>query len=511
MDKKTEKTYTIRLTDGDVLNCREGENLYGVLAAAGKIDAPCGGRGICGKCRVTVNGEEKLACLTRVASDLEIAVPDTAAASPIQTSGAGREIDIDPALPGDLGIAFDLGTTTIAAALVDLKSGATLGTSSRMNSQSRFGQDVISRIRESVSSPEGAARLRDAAAGDLTALTLDLLQREKAEPDRVKRAVICGNTTMIHLLLGADCSGLAKAPYRPAFEGPMECGPDRLSLPLAGGCRILMLPAVSAFVGGDITAGILACGLKKTEVPVLFIDIGTNSEIVLADRGRLVSCSCAAGPALEGMNISCGTRAKNGAVEDVKTRGGQVLIRTIGDGLADGICGSGILAAVTALLACGAMDRSGRLLDKPAGTPLAIHFPFIGEEEAGRYFRITPQIHLTQKDIRQIQLAKGAILSGIRALLRAVGKEAEDIPRVIVSGQFGSHLAPEDLTGAGLLPKEWLGRIFYAGNTSMSGAKIALLSQREADACPDLIRDMEYIELSRTPGYSDLYIDSLNF
>ncbi|MEG1136901.1 MAG: ASKHA domain-containing protein, partial [Anaerovoracaceae bacterium] len=277
--------------------------------------------------------------------------------------------------------------------------------------------------------------------------------------------------------------------------------------------RLYCLPSVSAFIGGDIVAGAYVCGLQKEPGCILFIDIGTNGEIVLADHGHLLSCSCAAGPALEGMNISCGTRAASGAIEDVKITEEGVILTTIEQEPAMGICGSGILAVVKELIRTGLVKKSGAFIKRSELDPLDYRYSMIQENGKKREFILSehPKFLITQSDIRQVQLAKGAILSGFNALLKVAGKEMKDLDKVLIAGQFGAHLSKDSLTGTGILPQEIQSKLEYLGNSAKTGAYMALMSEEIKREMEELAMAVDYMELAETKGYERVFTDSLIF
>ena len=501
-----------------LLTASAEENLYAALAAAALMAAPCGGRGTCGKCKLRVLAGElspqpaeskffteaelaagwRLACLHQ-AAELTVFLPVEEKAAEIKVDGYLPEFRL--ADQAGYGIVVDIGSTTLAAALVDLASGQLLARAVRLNSQGAFGQDVLSRISYAGQNENGLKQLRSAILSDLQILCRELLAADTSAARALQQVVIAGNTTMIHILAGVDPSPLGRAPYQMAFTGSPALTAGDLALPIAADCPVYCLPAVSAFVGGDITAGILACRLDQSPDRVLFLDIGTNGEIVLSNQGRLLACSCATGPALEGMNISCGSVAKNGAIEDVSIEDGQVECVTIGKAPATGLCGSGLLAAVAELLRNGLLDARGRLQKISP----------IQEADGKRRLPLTENLYLTQQDIRQVQLAKGAILAGIHSLLAAAGISAAEVDRVIVAGQFGAHLKAMDLIDCGFLPREMTGKISYAGNTSLSGAYLCLVGQDEKAACQQLFTQVDYLELATLPDYQADFVRCLNF
>lgn len=480
-----------------------GNNLYAVLCNNNIIDAPCGGKGICGKCRVTVDNTSVLSCLYTVKKDITVITPPKTKISPIVSKGYCKEFEKDKFSNGEMGIAIDIGTTTVVASLVDLSSGREVVSLSTLNSQKAYGQDVITRIHYQAENENGIDTLKKIIVNDLTNLISGIYQSQIVKQFQIKRVTIGANTTMIHLLLGEKSITLAQAPYKPAFDGAVKCSNKRIPIPVNDECEIYCLPAISAFVGGDITAGILACNLKNNKESVLLIDIGTNGEIVLSRNGKLCCCSCAAGPALEGMNISCGMRAAEGAIDDITITDKEISYKTIGNKEALGICGSGLLSAISEMVKKGYLKSSGRFADSK----------YVKRIEGKNCFVIDDKrnIYITQSDIRQVQLAKGAILSGIKALLEHEKITEFDVKEVLVAGQFGAHLKSDSLTFTGILPSSWNNKIKYVGNTSKSGAYICLLSQEECNMCEHITNKIDYLELSTLQGYDNLFIKCLNF
>lgn len=534
------------------VDCAQGENLYRALAARHWMDAPCGGMGKCGKCRLRLLSDcpvkpgdaqfftqaeldagWRLACLHTADADMEVELTPQETVGEIVSGGLMRSGEGTPVVtkrraengdtellrggevvltePGDTlsrlyGVAVDIGTTTVVATLVDLHTGKELTSASCINSQKIYGQDVMSRIQHA-SRPEGAAELQSVILQDLRDL-LEHLYAHNADgvgAEDVYEIAVAANNTMIHLLLRADASGMGRTPYRPALQGGQIRTAAELHLPASPACSVYCLPAVSAFVGGDITAGVLTCSLEQTDKTVLFIDIGTNGELVLSRGGKMYACSCAAGPALEGMNISCGMRAAVGAVEDVsldeETSG--VHLAVIGDTQPRGLCGSGILSAVAQLRSRDIIQRTGRLRDHPLVEKSDGKKRVVLDRENG--------IVLTQNDIRQVQLAKGAILSGIQTMMRFADIGPADIDEVLVAGQFGAHLKVESLVGAGIIPAELGPTVRYVGNTSKSGAVLCLMSQTERQKVTDIAGRIEYIELSALEGYEKVFVQAMQF
>ncbi|MBC3889706.1 DUF4445 domain-containing protein [Acetobacterium paludosum] len=542
-----------------VYECDPEDNLYHFMTGLNLIDAPCGGVGCCGKCKVKIlegnvipaDAEKeffseqetaagwRLACLHTVKGELTLELEPEEVIGEIISKGFLKEFTKKPYISKHLdelgntlvmagnevidrevgdtrnrlfGLAIDIGTTTVVAALIDMSNGRELSSMSCLNGQKIFGQDVITRINYAMIQKNGTLIQQKTILTDLKNLIAKIIAECHREYDLtandIYEVTVGGNTTMIHLLAGIDPSSMGTAPYTPGFRGPLILsGINDLQLPVSKNCLVYCLPSVSAFVGGDITAGILACSIQQNPGNILFIDIGTNGEMVLSKGGKLSACSCAAGPALEGMNISCGMRAANGSIEEVKLRGDgadiSVAISVIGNEKPKGLCGSGLLSAVAELNRTGILRKSGRLLDHPLVEKVAGKKHFIIDQEN--------DIYLTQQDIRQVQLAKGAILSGIQAMVQANEMTFGEINQVMVAGQFGANLKAESLTGAGLIPSELEDVITYVGNTSKSGAYLCLLSTEERATGEKIVDEVSYIELSRLAGYEKLFIKAMKF
>lgn len=401
-------------------------------------------------------------------------------------------------------LAVDIGTTTVVCSLVNMQSGALVTEEAFLNPQKAFGLDVLSRIHHSMEAEEGVAALQRVLIDRLNTAIRALTDRAAVRPELVYEAVISGNATMIHSLLALPMSSLGRAPYASVYRRAAAFSACTLGLEMCPDGVVYCVPAVSTYIGGDIVAGAVVANLDRARDHVLLIDIGTNGEIVLSRQGRLLSCSCAAGPALEGMNISCGMRAEPGAIEGVRFREGRFVLSVIGGGPPRGICGSGILEAVCAGLHCGAISASGRL-DK--------RHPLVEAEAGPGRLVLSAEygICLSQKDIRQVQLSKGAILSGVLTLLRHAGLEETQIDRVLVAGQFGRHLTPESLTGSGLIPLGLRDKIRYIGNASQMGAIACLHSREKRRQAEEIAGEMDYIELSALEGYETAFARAMTF
>ncbi len=503
------------------------------------VDSACGGRGTCGKCKVNIidaNGADaletgvQLACKVFPKSDITIepvrnnasnnaSNNDTATGYKALTSGYLPEFEFDSsAVPASApyGIAIDIGTTTVVCTLVDMRTGEMLGQASEINAQKDFGADVISRITYEIENPEtGIEKLQEAIVCVINRMIAEVCQNNRISSSQVNEVSVSANCTMTHMLLGVDARSIGVAPFTPAFTEAMYVTAESIGISAAPGAMIYCLPQVSGYIGGDIVAGAHVCDLKDEPGNVMFIDIGTNGEIVLSSHGKLISCSCAAGPALEGMNISCGMRAEEGAIEDVEITEEGVNIKVIGDIEPVGICGSGILAAVKELVRTGIVKDSGAFVRTRRLNTDDYRLKYIRVDEEGkRSFVISSKnapISISMLDVRQVQLAKGAILSGFTALLNKSGLKYEDLDKVIVAGQFGAHLPASSLTGSGLLPFEVEDKIEYVGNTSMTGAYMALMSRKERSAMEELAKQIEYLELGAIENYENLLADCMMF
>ncbi|ATW27802.1 ASKHA domain-containing protein [Candidatus Formimonas warabiya] len=412
------------------------------------------------------------------------------------------------------GLAVDIGTTTVVIALIDLVSGRELGTEAMINAQKNYGLDVLTRVTYAQEHPEeGRKQLQAAIVDSLNEMMEMLCTRYQVDPDKIYEITVAANCTMLHLLLRVDAVSLGKSPYAPIFTRSKDLPAGDIGLKASPGARLYCLPSVSAYIGADIVAGAYVAELSKQKGNVLFIDIGTNGEIVLSHQGRLLSCSCAAGPALEGMNISAGMRAAHGAIEDVKITPSGIELKVIGDEEPVGLCGSGILAVVRELLLHGFMRKEGALIKRETLPAEDYRHNLLVAEGNKRSVLLsgTPPIAITQGDVRQVQLAKGAILSGFYALLSKAGITMDELDKVIIAGQFGAHLPAESLIGTGILPRGLEEKIIYIGNSSKTGAYIALMSVEAREEMEHLAREMDYMELSASEGYERLFVDCLAF
>ena len=460
-----------------------GKTVLEILAEQGiySMDTPCGGRGKCGKCLIKLTGrvsrpadneisllgngtDLRLACLARAEGDFGYELPDLTETEVLTDFSEEKLIRTsnDKKL-----LAVDVGTTTVAMYIIE--NGEVTEKLSFVNPQKLHGADVISRL---VFAKENSEALKS----ELT----DVISKHCKD---IAYAVICGNTAMEHFLTGEDSSGISKLPFKPATLFGCE-------YPMPFAKITYMAPCVAAYVGGDITCGAVACDMDRVEELTLYIDIGTNGEIVLADSERALCCAAAAGPAFEGANIECGCIAQTGAIEKVWYDEG-LKYKTIANAPAIGICGSGLIDCVAALLEAELLDETGKL-----------------EKDKYPLYR---NIYISQKDIRSLQTAKAAIAAGIKTLLAEMKKPVTDIKKVMVAGGFGMHIDSESACDIGLIPAELRGRIEFLGNCAGLGAVNCALSETERKRTEAFAKRLEYIELSGHKKFNELYIDEMYF
>ncbi len=438
-------------------------------------------------------------------------------------------IDVEP---GDTtaaryAIAFDLGTTTVVGTLLDVGTGTPVAVTSMLNKQQPFGGDVITRISATMMDKDTLGRLQEAAGATLSELAGQICREGGVDPAQVYEIAIAGNATMTALALGIDPEPLGVAPFVMSTAQPPSVLASDLGLTLHPRARAFFFPALGAYVGGDIVAGMLATGMDRDKRTRLFIDVGTNCEIVLSDGDTILSTAAPAGPAFEGGAIRCGMRAADGAIEVIKVDphalgdDPAVTLGVIGDVEPRGLCGSGLVDAVAELVRVGLLDRSGRLVPdetaKEIAPALADRMAKIGEERVFLLHRPTPEtepaecVYLSQRDVRELQFAKAAISTGWTLLLEQLGLEHRDVQQVLLAGSFGSYLSPASAVRIGLVPKLPVLRIVAAGNVAGEGAKMALLSIRERAGARALLEEVAYVELSDRPDFNDKFVEQLAF
>jgi uncharacterized 2Fe-2S/4Fe-4S cluster protein (DUF4445 family) len=366
---------------------------------------------------------------------------------------------------------------------------------------------VISRISATMMDPDALGRLQLRAQETLDALAGEVCEEAGVVRGEVYEVVLAGNMTMTQLVLGIDPEPLSMVPFIVTARELPELKAAELGVSVHERAPAVIFPALGAYVGGDIVAGMLASGLTRDRRIRLFIDVGTNSEIALGSAERVLATSAPAGPAFEAAQIRCGMRAAEGAIEGVKIAGDEVTLAVIGDEEPRGICGSGLVDCVAELVKAGVIDRSGRFSDDVA-PGLAARLDKIGEE---RVFRLSDDVFLSQRDVRELQFAKASIATGWQLLLRDLGLEASDINQVLLAGSFGAFLSPASAVRIGLVPDLALPRIVSAGNVAGEGAKMAALSLRERAAARAILEEVTYVEMSGRSDFNDLFVEQLAF
>jgi uncharacterized 2Fe-2S/4Fe-4S cluster protein (DUF4445 family) len=472
-------------------------------------DTSCNGRGICGKCKVRVLGgacsaateSEKallgpdfpsfrLACQCKAKGTVTLDLPMPAKPDRICSDFPGT-VTADANRTG-LGIALDIGTTTLALFLADRSTGTILGKQAALNKQRAFGADVISRIDHCNEHADGLQVLHDTITSQVASLVSKMIASIGRSDDELTAISVAANTTMLHLFVGENPEGLAHAPFTARFLDERQYRATDLGLPFER-CTVSLVGGIGAYVGSDITAGIHSSDLEEKGKVNLLLDLGTNGEIALWDKDRLLTCSCAAGPVFEGSCISCGTGSIDGAICRVREDrpDGPIRYETIGNKDPIGICGSGIIDLASLLVRRSIVDRTGAMQQDFAleGTGLV----------------------LTRRDIREIQLAKAAISGGIHTLLRECGRKAEEVDRVFLAGGLGTFLDGDSATTIGILEPCWRQKAVPVGNASLKGAFQHLVSKDARIQMQAIRKNARYIELSGSPLFGQLYIEAMVF
>ncbi len=434
-----------------------------------------------------------------------------------------RIISIEPGDTSDqlFGIAFDIGTTTIMGSLIDLQEGEVIAVGAATNPQNIYGADVISRINYASEGKEQLKKLQSRVIEAVNEIIKDLLKQTKVARDRVYEVVAVGNTTMSHLFMGIDPTYLAPAPFIPAYSRALEVEAIELGLEINPAGRVIFLPNIAGYVGSDTLGVILATDMDERTGKCAAIDIGTNGELVLAANGRLIACSTAAGPAFEGAQIKQGMRASAGAVESVQFVDNEFKISTIDDAPAQGICGSGLIDAAAALVDAGLINSTGRLIN-PEENPDQLSDKFkkrIKSTDNGLEFILVPaadsgtgeDIVLSQGDLRELQLAKGAIYAGLKILLKEAQVKEEDLDEVLLAGAFGNYVRKESALTIGLLPQLPPEKIIAVGNAAGDGSRMALASETVRERAFALPEKVEHLELSTRQDFQEIFVDALKF
>ncbi len=490
---------------GRTLEVSRGTPLRDLLFQFG-VEFPCGGNGRCKGCRIRVLegslpvtghqrellSEKEISEGWRLACRCTLAGPVTLEIRQWETAILADDSAFEFAAREGLGIAVDLGTTTLVIQLVDLETGRVLGVRSGLNPQVAFGGDVMSRVHFAVMQG-GLTRLRDAIRTGINDLIGDLLGSCPGRDRRVREVAIVGNTVMHHLFCGLDAAPLAHYPFEPAQIGLQAFRSAELGWEIRGDPVVCFLPCLGGFVGSDILAGILATRIHESESLAALIDLGTNGEVVLGKRGRLLCASTAAGPAFEGARITLGMRAATGAISEVRLEEGKLRCTVLGHDTPRGICGSGLVDAVAVGLELGTITASGQL------------------SGAARQWMLAPPVFLSQNDIRELQLAKGAVAAAVRILLAQWGAGIEDVTKVFLAGAFGNYVSRASARRIGLIefPEE---TVRPSGNTALLGAKLALFHpDGESRDFASLRRTVRHLSLSADPNFQDAFVRCMSF
>ena len=508
--ENAKKTVTV-LLNGTPLTCPAGTVLGDLMQAGGHGHMPCGGHGKCGKCRVTVVGEVsdptedekralfpdelaegiRLACRVRVLGDCAVTTAEQGRGQ-IVTHGAFpasmSDKELDPSWDG-YGVAIDIGTTTLAARLYD-REGKLLSETSRLNPQSAWGADVISRMEAAMAG--NAVKISQITRRALDGMLTELAEDASVETSDIGAVVITGNTVMLHLLTETNVEPLTHAPFAAErLFGEVLTAKELGLIALAPAAPVYLPPCIAAFIGADTVTATLASDLREIPETALLCDIGTNGEMVLWHEGTLYACSTAAGPAFEGAGISMGMSGRVGAIDRVWVRDGAIQAHVIGEGDPVGLCGSGLVDAVAALLDTELLDETGYLEDDPVC--------------------ISEPVTIIQEDIRAVQLAKSAIQAGMRTLIHTARLDCGDVATLYIAGGFGSYLDVKNAGKIGLLPEELTDRVTVLGNAALTGAAMLLLCEDLRAVCERLARETRIVELATNPVFVSEYMERMMF
>ncbi|MBD3184120.1 DUF4445 domain-containing protein [Candidatus Poribacteria bacterium] len=428
-------------------------------------------------------------------------------------------IDIEPGntLGKKYGLAVDIGTTSVVCNVVDLNNGSNISVASALNTQGVHGADVISRINYTVENENGLEDLNRRVVQVINQITEYACNEAGVDPNNVYEVTVVGNTTMIHLFLKIPPKYLSLIPYVPVVSDPVETRAYRLNLNVNSNANVYVLPSIAGFVGADTVGVILASDLHKSDTIKLAIDIGTNGELALGSKDKLMTCSCAAGPAFEGAMITHGMRAAPGAIERVELKDKPVC-QVIRGGHAIGICGSGLIDVVAEMLKLGIVDSTGRMLSADevgSKIPDGLKEYLKENDEYGRHLVLDKsndrEVVITQKDVRQVQLAKGAIEAGVNILMKTMGISLDDVSEVLMAGAFGNYIKGENAIQLGLIPKFPLEKVNFIGNAAAAGAKMALMSREARKTAETIAKNTGYMELAVDPDFQNEFMMAMMF
>lgn len=494
-------------TEKRIIEAQKGQTILEALQAAGitSVHAPCGGRGRCGKCTVTVEGRgEMLACMTAVSEGMCVSISDGAVSdgsSVIAEDGTGYQYPPDG--KDALVAACDIGTTTVVCHLIDGKTGKKLATTSAPSAQRGFGADVLSRIQAAAAG--NLKLLQRQITGQISEMLNGMMEQEGLTGE-IALLAVSGNTVMCHLLTGISPEPIGVTPFMPQeYFGRIFSG-NEIGIPVK---EVYIAPAVAGYLGGDITSDLLVVMPEHGQEETLLLDIGTNGEMALGSGESYVCCATAVGSAFEGAELTMGMPAAAGAVSHVYLDARRLRVEVIGDTEAVGICGSGLLDALAVFLRMGLLDHTGMLKDQNSVS--VAYRKYLGEYEGQKCVWLTPKVCLTQEDIRDLQLAKAAFAAGMKILLKERGISCQQIRRVVLAGGFGSYLDRESAAAIGLIPRELLPVTESVGNAAGEGAVCAALSRTARDDLNQIRQSMHYIELASHPDFSDAYMQEMGF
>jgi uncharacterized 2Fe-2S/4Fe-4S cluster protein (DUF4445 family) len=481
---------------------------------------------------IEANGQKVLACQHRVQRNLEILIPPQARffEPRILAHGMDRGIMLGPAIrkkfpefrdptAGMFGVAVDIGTTSVVAKLVDLADGNCKATASAINPQTNWGDDVISRITHA-HTEDGLEELHAAIIECIGSLIDELCKETDIKPWDICEVVAVGNTTMNHLFLKFPVKQLGQAPYKAYSVEAHDRDAAHLNLNMNPSGNVHTVENVAGFIGSDTVAAVLAMGMDTTDQMTLVVDIGTNGELVLGTRDKMYAASCAAGPAFEGARISCGSRAVEGAIERVILVDNDIHLEVIGSCAPRSICGSGLIDAVAVLLNLGLIDSSGRFVNPDRikkGLAKKLSGRLVQHDRQRAFVLADNQnnknepVILTQQDVRETQLAKGALRAGLQLLQEKAQVTDKDIERIMLAGAFGNYIRPESALRIGLLPDVGIERIQFVGNAAIVGARMVLVSTRCRQLCSKLVEKIEYVETAGDPRFRTIFAEALPF
>jgi uncharacterized 2Fe-2S/4Fe-4S cluster protein (DUF4445 family) len=551
------------IPDNITISVEEGTTILKAARLAGVvIESPCNAAVTCGKCKVKLDSssiknvissgmhhlskEEEaagfvLSCVAKVIGDVVVEVSNLELNESLKILNHGMSFDfqVNPLIKkkyfhnedvtkvyaGEeiigveanntenkkFGVVVDIGTTTMVASLIDLNNGVEVSSTSALNPQAIHAQDVLSRIKFA-SEENGLNTMYSGVINEIKNMISEASKNANVSRENIYEVILSGNTCMLHLATNINPSSLGKYPYTPEIYGGNHIAALQHDFNISPFGLIYLPPIISAYVGADITSGILAAKLYEKDGVTLFVDIGTNGEMVLSLDGELSAASTAAGPAFEGMNITHGMRASSGAIEYFNIEdNGNIVVKTIGDEKAIGICGSGLLDIVGELVKHGVIKKNGKFVDSDSEDVNPTLKERLIKHEGKTVFKITNKVYLSQKDIRQVQLAKGAVRAGIEFLMRSKDITADKVDKVMIAGSFGYHLRAKSLINIGLLPMEFEDKVDFVGNTSKSGGQIFLLNKSYREEMEQVVKKVDIIELSSYKDFDKVFVKSLGF